>query len=185
MQETHTDSRWRDIGQLEEANVNAVARLLKSKTDAEIWAQKVTLVEEGLLQLARAVQTALAKKDGLTAEQQQALILVGSNALNDAAAASPNLKSTALIPQPEKGLRAEQLESAVEGQLTTLLAAVEREKIERVEREKVKDEVERQQASRRRAQEESDGAKALELAKTFIAQKSPIATNKREIEQKD
>ena len=177
-QEKHTDSRWRDVAGLEEANVNAVNKLLRAKSDSELWAQKVTLVEEGLLQLARAVQTALAKKDGLTAEQQAQLVLIGANPVlsfgataDGGSVQSYNPGATALLPSPEKGLRAVDLEKAVESQLEILLAAVEREKIERVEREKAAAEAERTQAARRRQLEESSSQAAMDLAKTFISPK--------------
>ena len=213
-QERHTDSRWRDVADLEEANVNAVNKLLRAKSDSELWAQKVTLVEEGLLQLARAVQTALAKKDGLTPDQQQTLVLIGSNpvlsfgatsalagaippyaAESPAAAAAAAAKgrqrrpsSSALLPAPEKGLRASDLEKAVESQLEILLSAVEREKVERGERDRVAAEAERNQAARRRALEESSSQAAMELAKTFIspktqATKKPLEMDEPETEQ--
>lgn len=187
MTEQHQDSRWRDIGQLEEANVNAVAHLLKSKADAELWAQKVTLVEEGLLQLARAVQVAMARKDGLTSDQIAQLVPVGSEPISPSHSSSPALalsssaSSTALIPQPERGLTATKLESVVESQFEYLLDAVEREKIERLERERAKDEAERNFATRRRAQEESESTAAMELAKTFITTK-PNAKKETEAE---
>lgn len=198
----HMDSRWRDVADLEEANVNAVNKLLRAKSDSELWAQKVTLVEEGLLQLARAVQTALAKKDGLTPEQQQQLVLIGSNpvlsfgataaldgaippypaesaAAEKATSAKVRPSSSALLPAPEKGLRASDLERAVESQLEILLSAVEREKVDRVERDRIASEADRTQAARRRALEESSSQVALELAKTFIA---PRVVVKKQLE---
>jgi len=176
----HTESRWRDVAQLEEANVNAVNRLLRAKADSELWAQKVTLVEEGLLQLARSVQHTLARKDGLTPEQQQQLVLIGANPLLSVSspgrgsngAAGADGTSSHLLPAPEKGLRAVDLEKAVEQQLEILMAACEREKIEAVHRAAAAAEMERTQAQRRREMEESNSAAALELAKTFISPKA-------------
>jgi hypothetical protein len=187
----HTDSRWRDVAQLEEANVNAVNRLLRAKADSELWAQKVTLVEEGLLQLARSVQHTLARKDGLTTEQQAQLVLIGANpALSvtspgrdgDEAGATGGAQHH-LLPAPEKGLRAVDLERAVEQQLEILMAACAREKVEAVQRAAAAVELERTQAQRRRELEESNSAAALELAKTFISPKAAAGTQQPQQQQ--
>lgn len=154
---------------LEEANVNAVNRLLRAKQDSETWTQKVTLVEEGLLQLARSVQHALARKHGVS---DQSMVLVGASPLNSPALPPLARASSHLLPSPEKGLRAVELEKAVEAQLETLLAACEREKHDRAERERSAAEAERTQAARRRAIDESNSQAAMELAKTFISPKT-------------
>jgi len=160
------------VAGLEEANVNAVNHLLRAKQDSETWTQKVTLVEEGLLQLARSVQHALARKEGLSPEQHQSLVLVGSTPLHSPALPPLARASSALLPSPEKGLRAVDLEKAVQQQLEVLLAACEREKVDRAEREKNAAEAERTQMARRRAIEESNSQAAMELAKTFISPKA-------------
>lgn len=160
--DTHADSRWRDVGQLEEANVNAVHRLLKAKSDSELWAQKVTLVEEGLLQLTRTVQYAMASRQGLSPEATQAMLLGASPPL------APTSPKAALGPAPEVGLRVSELEAGVTQQLDILLKTVERERLERAERLRAKLAAEKTHAARKAAAEQSANAAAIEMGKQFV-----------------
>jgi len=113
--EKHAVSRWRDVAQLEEANANAVHKLLKARADAELWQQKVTLVEEGLLQLGRAVQSTVS--GGMDTAPSK---------LDSPTASAPGSSGKEMVlSAPERALAAEQLQEAVTEQLDALQAAVE------------------------------------------------------------